>query len=392
MIDIDAVRADTPGCGHVVHLNNAGASLPPLPVINAQIDYLTREATVGGYEMAAERSGQITAVYDSIARLLGCSSHEIALMPSATDGWNAAFAAVDFNEGDRILTAEAEYASNVINFIKAGRDQGAVVEVVPSNEHGELSISALESMIDDRVKLIAVSHIPTNGGLVNPGEEIGDIARSAGATYLLDACQSAGQLDLKVDELKCDLLTATGRKYLRAPRGTGFLYVRDGWANEPHVLDLHSARWTGPDSYEVRSDARRFESWEFGWASLVGLGAAVDYTLDLGLDDIEKRIVDLADQLRTQLAAVSGVTVTDIGTRRCGIVTFTIAGVGASEVVRLLRDEQINLSVSTPLSTPVDAERRGLPDLTRASVHYFNTTDELVRFVAALTRLTRGTR
>jgi selenocysteine lyase/cysteine desulfurase len=179
---------------------------------------------------------------------------------------------------------------------------------------------------------------------------------------------------------------------LRAPRGTGFLYVRDGWANEPNVLDLHSARWTGPDSYEVLSDARRFESWEFGWASLVGLGAAVDYALDLGLDDIEKRIVDLADQLRAQLAGVPGVTVTDIGTRQCGIVTFTVGGVDASEVVRLLRDEQINLSVSTPWSTPVDAERRGLPDLTRASVHYFNTADELDRFVAALTGLTRISR
>ncbi len=388
MIDIDAVRADTPACGLVLHLNNAGASLSPRTVVDAQIDYLMHEAMTGGYELAEQRRGQIAAVYDSIAGLLGCTSGEIALMGSATDAWNAAFAAIEFQPGDRILTAEAEYASNVINFSKASREKGAVVEVVPSSETGELSVSALESMIDDRVKLIAVSHIPTNGGLVNPAEAIGAIARSAGVTYLLDACQSVGQLELDVESLGCDLLTATGRKYLRGPRGTGFLYVRDGWSNEPSVLDLHSARWTGAASYEVRSDARRFETWEFGYAALVGLGIAVDYALDLGLDVIEQRIVDLADDLRRYLSGMPGVSPTDLGTRQCGIVTFTVDGVGASEVVGQLRDQRINVSVSTPLSTPIDAERRHLPDLVRASVHYFNTADELDRFVSALGLLT----
>ncbi len=384
MIDIDAVRADTPGCGHVAHLNNAGSSLPPVPVINAQIDYITREAVVGGYEMAAERSEQIEAVYTSIARLLGCRGSEIALMSSATDAWNAAFAALDFEQGDRILTAEAEYASNVINFLKAARDTGVVVDVVPSTASGELSIPALESMIDERVKLIAVSHIPTNGGLVNPAEEIGAVARSAGVTYLLDACQSVGQFQLDVESLGCDLLTATGRKYLRGPRGTGFLYVRDGWSNEPRVLDLHSARWTGEDSYEVLPGARRFETWEFGWSSLVGLGAAADYALEIGLDRIERRIVDMADRLRRRLAGMPGVNPTDLGTRKCGIVTFTVDGVDASEVAGRLREQRINVSVSTPSSTPIDARRRHLPDLVRASVHYFNTGDELDRFETAL--------
>ena len=387
MIDITAVRADTPGCGQVIHLNNAGSSLPPSPVVDAQIDYLTREALVGGYELAAERSEQIEAVYESIARLVGCTGREIALMSSATDGWNAAFAALEFKAGDRILTSEAEYASNVINFIKASRERGASVEIIPSTERGELSVSALESMIDDRVKLIAVSHIPTNGGLVNPAEAIGAVARSAGITYLLDACQSIGQLDLDVDELGCDLLTATGRKYLRGPRGTGFLYVREGWDNEPHTLDLHSANWTGPDSYEVRSDARRFETWEFGYAALVGLGTAVDYALGLGLGEIEHRVVDLAETMRQRLGGTPGVTVTDLGERRCGIVTFTFDGFGADQVVQAMREQRINLSVSTPGSTPIDAGRRQLPDLVRASVHYFNTVEEIDRFATALAAL-----
>ena len=387
MIDIDAVRADTPGCGLVVHLNNAGSSLPPRPVVDTQIDYLMHESMVGGYEMAAQRREQIAGVYGSIARLLGCTSGEIALMSSATEAWNAAFAAFKFEEGDRILTSEAEYASNVINFIKAAQGHGASVEIVPSTESGELSVPALQAMIDDRVKLIAVSHIPTNGGLVNPAEAIGEVARSAGITYLLDACQSVGQLALDVEKLGCDLLTATGRKYLRGPRGTGFLYVREGWDSEPNTLDLHSANWTGPDSYEVRSDARRFETWEFGYAALVGFGAAVDYALTLGLGEIEACVVELAEILRERLGGVAGVTVTDLGERRCGIVTFILDGFVADQIVRAMHEQQINLSVSTPGSTPIDAGRRQLPDLVRASVHYFNTVEEIDRFSAALAAL-----
>ena len=224
---------------------------------------------------------------------------------------------------------------------------------------------------------------------MNPAEEIGRVAKAAGVTYLLDACQSVGHLEIDVDELGCDLLTATGRKYLRGPRGTGFLYVRNGWDGEPAALDLHSARWTGPDSYEVQRGARRFETWEFGWSSLAGLGAAADYALDLGLADIESRVVELAARLRGILAEIPGVTATDIGARLCGIVTFTASGLEAEELVGKMRAEQINLSVSTPDSTPIDAARRGLPDLVRASVHYFNTDDELDRFGAVLSALKR---
>ena len=389
MIDVAAVRADTPGCVDLVHLNNAGASLPPRQVLDAQIGWLELESLTGGYELAAERRAQIDGVYESIGRLLGCDATEIALMANATDAWNAAFAALDFEPGDRILTSATEYASNVINFLKVARSQGVSVETVRSTDTGEVSARHLEAMIDERVKLIAVSHIPTNGGVVNPAEEIGGVARSAGITYLLDACQSVGQLDLDVERLGCDLLTATGRKYLRAPRGTGFLYVRTGWSNEPHLLDLHSAAMAGPDAYEVRPDARRFENWEFGYAAIAGLGAAVDYATALGLREIEQRVRRLGDSLRERLADVSGVTLTDLGADKCGIVTFAANALPAAQIATELRAEQINVSVSRPGSTPNDAERRSLPDLVRASVHYFNTEKELDLFLSKLGALLR---
>ena len=388
-IDVARARAETPGCSQVLHFNNAGASLMPQVVLDAQVAHLQREAAIGGYESKAEAMDAIEGAYASIARLLNCRAEEIALMENATVAWHAAFLSLPWQEGDRILTAEAEYASNYISYLKLARQKGVVVERVPSTATGDLDVEALERMIDGRVRLIAVTHVPTNGGLVNPAAEIGRIAKAHNILFLLDACQSAGQLDLDVQAIGCDLLSATGRKYLRGPRGSGFLYVRKERLEEiePPVLDLHSAHWVAPERYEMRPDARRFENWEFNYAAVLGLGAAVDYALAWGMPEIERRVVALAADLRTALAEVPGVTVQDIGTRKCGICTFTHERLDAATISARLRAQAINTSVSDPNSTLLDATARGLPDLVRASVHYFNTDEEIDRFCRALREL-----
>jgi selenocysteine lyase/cysteine desulfurase len=297
-----------------------------------------------------------------------------------------AFYAMPFTEGDRILTSRAAYASNHIACLQVAERTGATVEVVPSTEHGEIDVDVLRSMMDDDVALIALTHVPTNGGLVNPAAEVGAVAQDAGVPFLLDACQSAGQMPLPVDELGCTMLSATGRKYLRGPRGTGFLYVQRDWIErlEPPLLDLHAATWTGPDTYEIQPDARRFENWESHVAGQVGLGVAVDYALELGLDAIFDRIQHVASTLREGLRTVFGVTVHDVGRLRCGITTFSAKQKDASEIQAALRKRDVNVSVSTPSSTRLDAEARTLPDLVRASVHYYNTEAEVDRFVTAL--------
>lgn len=389
MIDLDRARRDTPATATLLHFNNAGASLIPQPVLAAQIAHLKREAEIGAYEAAAAAQESIDHVYASIARLLNCRPDEIALVENATVGWSMAFYSLKLGPGDRILTAQAEYASNFIAFLQVAARTGAVVEVVPNDESGQLSVEALTSMIDDRVRLIAITHVPTNGGLVNPAEAVGRVARAHGIPFLLDACQSAGQLALDVEALGCDMLSATGRKYLRGPRGTGFLYIRRDMLDrlEPPFLDLHAARWVAADRYEMRQDARRFENWENNVAGLIGLGTAVAYALDWGLPAIEARVTGLAATLRDRLGRIAGVSVTDIGQRRCGIVGFTVATRAAEEMAALLRARRINVSVSGPASTLLDAAARRLPDLLRASVHYYNSEEEVERFAAAVAEL-----
>ncbi|QSQ24306.1 aminotransferase class V-fold PLP-dependent enzyme [Pyxidicoccus parkwayensis] len=387
-IDVTRARAETPGTAHVAHFNNAGASLPPQPVLDTVMEHLQREARIGGYEAEDAARDRLERVYDSIATLLHASRDEIAVVENATVAWDMAFygLAQDFRPGDRILTGVAEYAANYVAYLQVARRTGAVIDVVPNDAQGQLSISALERMMDSRVRLISVTHIPTNGGLVNPAPAIGRIARAAGIPFLLDACQTAGQLPIDVEALGCDLLSATGRKFLRAPRGTGFLYVRKSLLEriEPPMLDHHAAPWTSVEGYTLRPDARRFENWENNIAAKLGLGVAVDYALGWGLDAIWERIRHLADSLRDRLSDIRGVTVRDVGEVKCGIVTFTVEGVSPDALRQRLMAQGINVSVTRRPSTRLDMEARGLGELVRASVHYYNTEDELERLVRAV--------
>jgi cysteine desulfurase / selenocysteine lyase len=387
--DVARARRETPGCKRVLHFNNAGAALMPRPVLDAARDYLTLEAEMGGYEAAEREHAAIERFYGASAALLGCDPDEIAFIENATRAWDMAFYALPFVPGDRILTARAEYASNVIGFLQVAQRTGVLVEVIPSDETGQVSVEALQGMIDDRVKLIAITHVPTNGGLVNPAAAVGKVARAAGVTYLLDACQSVGQMPVDVGEIGCDLLSTAGRKYLRAPRGTGFLYVRRelGQRLQPPFLDLHAAQWVASNRYEIRADARRFENWETNYAGKVGLTVAIDYARDWGITTIWDRVQSLASTLRSELEEIPGVTVRDIGAEQCGIVTFTADAMGAREVQQALAGRSMNATISTVASTRFDMEARGLNEVVRASVHYYNDEAEIERFCAALSAI-----
>jgi cysteine desulfurase/selenocysteine lyase len=383
-IDIDAVRAETPGCAEVIHLNNAGASLPPRPVLSAEIDYLEAESRVGGYEVATSRAEDLNRVYDAGALLLGCKPSELAFTQSASQAWFTALSAIPLQKGDRVLATSAEYDANVFGLIQLRR-RGVKVELIPDDEHGRASVEALAKLLDDKVKLVCATHIPTGGGLINPVAEMGRLVDDSGALYLLDATQSVGQMPLAVDEVACDFLVTTGRKFLRGPRGTGMLYVRSGLdLADPAVMDCRSATWTGDWTYELSPGAVRFETFETNMAAKVGLGVAIEYALRIGLDSIAKRIEDLGGALRARLGALPLIKLAELGGDQSGIVTFYVEGRNSEAVVTALRAWGINTSLVNPVPAGFDRSGRTAPGLIRASVHYYNTEEELDDAVAAL--------
>jgi selenocysteine lyase/cysteine desulfurase len=390
-VDIDALRAQTPGCAGRIHLNNAGAALLTQPTLDAMIAQLRREAEIGGYEAAAEAAGAIADTYAGLAELAGGRSEEIALFDNATHAWNAAFYSVPLRRGDQILTGRAEYGSNVLAYWQAARRTGAEVIVVPNDKHGQLDVAALERLAGERTALIGVSHVPTSGGLVQPAEQIGRIARDCGALYLLDATQSVGQFPVNVDAIGCDLLTGTGRKFLRGPRGTGFLWVRTAALErlDPFVAEIGSATWDGHQSFTWADGARRFGTWEHSYINVLGLGAAVRQALGLGLAEIGQRAVALGARLRSQLAELPGVTVHDLGQTRCAIVTAKIDNVPAEQAAQDLGRAGVNVSTTVPEDNPLDTQDRGVHPLIRFSPHYYNTDDEIDRATELVAGLAR---
>ena len=383
-IDVDRARAQTPGCTQVVHLNNAGAALQPAVVTEAVIAHLRLEERMGGYEAEDAAQEQVSRTYDAIATMLRADREEIALVDSATRAWDLALYALSFAPGDRILTGRSEYSSNAMAMLEVAGRSGARIEVVDDDELGRFDVEDLRRRMDDDVKLIAMTHVPTYGGLVNPAAAVGAVAREAGVTYLLDACQSAGQIDLDVTAIGCDLLSATGRKFLRGPRGAAFLYASRRVVDTltPPFPDFASASSPAPRTLRLAPGARRFESFEGSIAGRIGLGVAVDNALGWGLPAIEERVTGLAERLRELLSERVDVRVHDRGDRRCAIVTFTLDGVPARALVDRLRGLGINTAVTAAGQPLLDGPAGA--DLVRASVHYYNTEAELTALVDAL--------
>jgi selenocysteine lyase/cysteine desulfurase len=378
-IDIDALRANTPGCAHRNHLNNAGAGLLSATTISAMAGYLEREAQMGGYEAAEEATDQIGDVYASLAELIGASPEQIALFDNSTHAWNAAFYSVPLRAGDRILTGRSEYGSSVLAYLQAAQRTGAEIVVVPNDDSGQIDLDALATLIDKRTKLIGLTRVPTSGGLVNPAADVGRLARAADVLYLLDATQTVGQFPIDVAAVGCDMLTGTGRKFLRGPRGTGFLYVADRALDrlDPIVAEIRSATWDGGQSFTWAAGARRFESWENSYINVIGLGSAVRQALDIGLEPIGRRSAALGARLRAGLAQIDGVAVHDLGRQQCAIVTARVVGVATAAVADELSRHSINVSTTVAEHNQFDSEVRDVHPMVRLSPHYYNTETEI---------------
>ena len=385
-LDVDRLRAETPGCERVNHLNNAGAALPPTIVTDAVIDHIECETMVGGYEAQAEASTRLDAVYTSIGTLIGAPAAQIALVESASEGWSRAFSAIAFTRpfgpSDRILVSAAEYASNVLPIMQVAQRTGARLEFIPDNDTGTVDVEAFTAMLDSDVAMVAITHCPSQNGLINDVAGIGAVLAGSGAWYVVDGCQAVGQIPVDVSAIGADFYSVTGRKWLRGPRGTGFLHAsaRALEMLEPFPLDLHSATWLA-DGYQIRPGGRRFEYWEKSYAAVLGLGAAVDYALHWGVESLQARIDELASTARNGLGDIDGVTVRDRGVQQTGIVTFTHDRVPARRLVEILKSAGINVSLSTPDYARHDFDGHGIDGLVRVSPHAYNIDVEIKRLL-----------
>lgn len=387
---VERLRAETPGCLSLIHFNNAGCSLSPQPVIDAVQHHQALEQRIGGYEAAEAQAAAIEDFYPALAALLGCAAEEVAWVESATRGFDLALHGIAWQPGDRIVCAQSEYASNWLALLHLRRLRQVELVVVPNQADGTVDLEQLDAALTQGARLVCLTHVASQQGVVQPAAEVGRLAAQHGALYFLDACQSAGQVPLDVRTLGCHVLTGSGRKYLRGPRGSGFLYVQRDLLTqlEPLFVDLQSAHWDSPWSYQLRDDARRFETWECHVAGKVGLAVAARYAVDIGIDALHSRIATLAGQLRRTLAAVPGLTVLEPMDAASGIVTFRHARVTPDTLQLALRSAGINTGVTRRATAQLDFARRDLQAVNRASVHAYNTEAELQRLVAAVAEST----
>lgn len=380
-MDIEQIRKDTPGCHDKLFLNSAGSSLPPKTVNERIIEYLEEEERYGGYRLAEMKRAGIAGFYQEAALLLNTSSKNIAFTSSATESFARVLSAIPFNSGDVILTTDNDYVSSFLQFLSLKERFGVEIERIQHLENGDLDLEQAAKMMEQhQPKLVTLAHIPTSSGLVQDAEAIGKLCREHDCLFLLDACQSAGQLPLDVNQLNCDFLSATGRKFLRGPRGTGLLYVSDHALNQglaPLFIDLRGATWTEPGKYELSRKARRFEQWEMPYALMMGLKEAIGYANQVGLENIARKNSALSNLLRKELAGLKGVQVYDRGSHKASIITFKKENLTIQDHVHMLQENNVFFSVTSRDSAIYDYTEKGVEQLIRLSPHYFNTEEEI---------------
>jgi selenocysteine lyase/cysteine desulfurase len=385
-------REDTPGCANQIHFNNAGSGLMPRVVLEAMTAHLNREANLGGYESADDAEAAVADAYAAVAKVVGAQPRNIALVENSTVAFFQALSAFDFKASDVIVTTRNDYISNQLAYLSLARRHGVEVRRAADLVSGGADPQSVKELLrDPRVRLLAVTWVPTNSGLMQPVETLGEVAEATGVPYLVDGCQAVGQIPVDVAKLRCDFFSGTARKFLRGPRGIGFLYVSDRALQRgdfPLYIDMRGADWVSANSFAPAPDARRFENWEFAYSLVLGLGEAARYALEVGVDRGGRRARELAATLRSRLSGLGGIRVLDRGKELAAIVTIDVAGWDAGELAKVLRARGINTSASLRAYAVIDMDEKRAATALRLSPHYYNTEEEIERVVEQLKGVT----
>ena len=385
-------REDTPGCANQIHFNNAGSGLMPRAVLEAITAHLNREANLGGYESADDAEAAVEDAYAAVAKVLGAQPRNIAVVENSTVAFFQALLAFDFKAGDVIVTTRNDYISNQLAYLSLARRYGVEVRRAADLVSGGADPQSVKELLrDPSVRLLAVTWVPTNSGLMQPVEALGEVAEAAGVPYLVDGCQAVGQIPVDVAKLRCDFFSGAARKFLRGPRGIGFLYVSDRALQRgdfPLYIDMRGADWVSADSFAPAAGARRFENWEFAYSLVLGMGEAARYALAVGVERGGRRARELAAKLRGMLSGLGGIRVLDRGKELAAIVTIEAAGWDARELSKLLRNRGINTSASLRAYAVIDMDEKRAATALRLSPHYYNTEEELDRVVEELKAVT----
>jgi len=375
------------------HFNHAGASLVPAEALERMLTHLRLEAEIGGYEAAAQVADELGAVPAGVAPLFGpaVDGGDVTIVESASRAseqmvWAMA-ETFGWGRGDRVLVDQFTYATVHATLMVLRAARGVIVDVAPARTDGTVDPDQLSAALDDRTRLVAITHVPTHVGTVTDVHAVGRVLADHDAIYALDVAQSLGQLPLDVEAIGCQIAFAPGRKFLRAPRGTGALYVEAALAGRvvPLTPAIGAVGVAGDPPFDLAVGARRFDTFEADLAGRLGLGVSARIATEVGLATIARLVRDRSADVIALLGAVDGVRLLDANA--VGIVSFVHDRLDPDEIRARLGADGVNVWVNPAGGSPVDGARRAVLPSVRVSPHYLTDDEDLERLGRALTRL-----
>lgn len=364
------------------YLNNAGAALMSEKTYNIIMSHMKLEMELGAYQAAQSVKSEIEQFYLNAAKLINANSvDEIAFMDSASRGWNMAIYGLRMSAKDTIITLSSEFGTNLITIFDKAKKANANVKILNCDINGDFSLNELEECLKKGAKFIAISHVVAHGSIINPVEEIGKLAKQYGCTYIVDGCQAVGQIPVNIDMLNCDAYITTGRKWLRGPRGTGFLYINKMAEIDTTQLDLASAdlifdKDLNISDIQIRNDAKRFELWERSIANVLGLSNAIQESFfhDSMLNNMRNHV----NLIRSEIIDNRNFTLIGKEKSESLIIGFYLNNPEKESIVeRSFKDVDISISTMHDWDCPLHFPKNGATKIFRIAPHYYTDEDTI---------------